>query len=243
VRINFNIAKPEFEAKKLFGYIRNFTRNFRDNMFTRLEISINKDFYEKLRRVEFWEVKEELIKIIKAASENNKRVKENLPKIRIQWKKVEKRLFETIKEVTGHKVDGNFICRFLTRYKSGGYDTKTKNLWIYSSGNKKHFWGLTHELLHIHCWSIWNNLFEEYELDEARKFSEVYVELLLRDTKISFILPKEERILKFWKEVESLAKKVLPIWRNRKDFDSFLINSFKKLKFKGKLKNCKNNPI
>ncbi len=236
MRMKFKIAEPEFEAKRLFGYIKNVTKNFKDPLFTKLELQIDEDFYNKIKQVNFETIGDELIKIVKTSSWNRKKVKENLPKIRTRWKKIEKRLLETIKEVTGHEVGGNFTCKFLTKYKSGGYDKKTNNLWIYSSGDRKHFWGVTHELLHIHCWNLWDSLFENYEWDEAWKFSEVYVELLLRDTKISFVLPEEERKIKFWEEVKPMAKKVLPIWKKRKNFDSFLVDSFNKLQLKGKLK-------
>lgn len=234
MRVKFKIAEPDFEAKRLFGYIKNVTKSFEDPMFTKLELQIDKDFYNKLKQVNFEEVKSIMIKIVKTSSRNRKRMKENLPKIREKWGKNEEKLFDAIKEATGHKVAGNFTCKLLIKYKSGGYD-KTNNIWIYSFGDKN-LWGVAHELLHIHCWNIWDNLFKDYEWSEAWKFSEVYVELLLRDTNISFILPKEERKINFWREVESMAKKVLPIWRNRKDFDSFLVDSFNKLQMKGKLK-------
>ena len=234
--MKFMLAEPEFEAKRLFGYIKNITKNFEDPMFTKLGLQIEKDFYKKIKQNNFEEVRNRLIKIIKTSSENRKKIQENLSKIHERWKKIENKLFNYIKEVTGHKIKGNFTCKFLTKYKSGGYD-KSNNIWIYSLGNMKHFWGVAHELLHIHCWMIWDNLFLDYDWDEAWKFSEIYIELLLRDTEISFVLPKEERKIKFWKEVEPMAKRVLPLWKQRKDFDSFLIDSFHTLKMRGKIKN------
>lgn len=234
--VKFSLAKPEFEAKKLYNYIKNVTKNSKDFMFTKLELPINKEIYTKIKKEDFGVVKEKLIEIVKSSAENRKNIQKSLPKIKKEWGKIEKRLFNTIKEVTSHKIEGVFICKFLTAYKSGGYDRQTNNLWIYSSGDKQSFWGITHELLHIHCWKIWDNLIEDYDWEEAWKFSEVYLELLLRDTKISFVLPREERKIKFWSEVEPLAKKILPLWKRRKDFDSFLISSFKLLGLKGKLK-------
>jgi len=234
--MKFAVANPEFEAEKLYGYIKNVTRSFDDFMFTKLKIKISREIYNSIKsgKNEI-ELKEELTRVIKTNKKKRLEIERNLPKIRDDWKKIEGRLFSTIKELTGRKVDKNFTCQFLTAYRSGGYEDKTNRIWIYYDRKKK-FWGVTHELLHIHCWKIWNKLFKNCTWGESWKFSEVYVELLLRDTTLSFIIPKEERKLKFWKEVEPMAKKVIPLWQKRNSFEEFLVESFKKLKLKGKLK-------
>jgi hypothetical protein len=234
--MKFQVVGSEFEAIRLFGYIKNVTKNFNDPMFSKLELNIDENFYNKIKKSDFNEMGDEFIETIKFSSKNLRDVKESIPKLRVEWRKIEKKLFETIKEVTCHKVEGNFVCHLLTKYRSGGYDGEN-NLWIYYLGIEKTLWGITHELLHIHCWKIWDRLFMNYEWDEAWKFSEVYVELLLRDSKISFIIPEEERKIKFWEEVEPIAKKVLPLWKKRENFESFLIDSFKELKMKGNIIN------
>lgn len=234
-RIKFTIAKPEFEASKLYGYIGDITKNFKDTMFTKLGLDISKELYKKIKSKEFQEVRKELIKIINDKSKQRERLKRDLPKIRNKWSKIERNLFSEIEKITGYKIKGKFTCKFFVAYKSGGYDKKENLIWIYN-GLFGTFHGVIHELFHKHYWKIWNGLIKSYDWEESWRFSEVVVEFVLRDTKLSKYLPKSQRKLMFWKEVEPMAKKVLPIWKNRKSFDSFLVQSFKKLKMSGKLK-------
>ncbi|PIN92712.1 hypothetical protein COU61_01305 [Candidatus Pacearchaeota archaeon CG10_big_fil_rev_8_21_14_0_10_35_13] len=222
MKVNFSVASSEFEARKFANYIKNYTKGYDDLMFRGLGVSISEDFYVRIKSEEFSVIKEELLLII-SSSGNSNALENQLPLIISGWESFEESLFDALNKVTSHEVIGTFDCFLLSFYKSGGYNVNSNTLWIYFKEGD--YYGIIHELFHLHYWKIWDSLFKDYDRDKAWKLSEVVVELVLRDSEVSRFLIPDRRKLVFWDEVQSLADKVLPLWSEHGGFDSFLKES------------------
>lgn len=233
--MEFEVASMDFESKKLHKYVRNYTKGYTDPMFTKLNLKMSREFYNKLKTEEYSDIKEQLItNITDMFEENRKLVMQHLPTVKQNWERIEDKYFDNLEEITGHNVDRNMKCTLLCVHRSGGYDFKSNHIWIYcnpkrTGASRGTHYGMAHEAFHIHFWKIWDALFKKFNWELTWKFSEVVVELALWDTKNRKLWPKEGKII-FWSEVQEMADKVRPLWENRTDFESFLKESSKRLK-------------
>lgn len=183
-------------------------------------------------------LKKEISHVIKNfIGKDKKELKNFAKKIENYWNKnLAKLYFKEIEKTIGEKFDKTYFC-YITNTVVSAYFGKNE---ITLNPNKRlnlseGSYIIAEELLHLLYWKTWKKIFGkkidkkiyEGKIWSAWHISEVMPEYLLLEnpsfSKFNWN-PKRERCY-FW--IPKLRKILDPLWCNKKDFDTFLIEAHK----------------
>jgi len=220
VEVKFKVPSYEYLAITIYYLIKGTKKNYRNVIFIELPKElINKIIVSKLETV-----KEEIIKNIKE--------EHNIPKLEAVKKEIEgiwnplnDLFFENLKKITGFDFPSDNVVVYISEIIRGMY-TQKNEVFINPMNNRTSY-VTAEEIFHLHYWNIFRQLIKNVEIPWKLKkkiweISEVIPEFVLTDDKFkSFGWGKN--LHRNYLFIEQWKKKLLPIWKNKKDFKDFMI--------------------
>lgn len=236
-KVKFKLANLNKEAERAYEFKETLKQKFELRSGSHFNITLSEELKNKILRANsFEDIKNELINFLKTKKpefDENK-----LKEINQAWKEVEKTYFIEVEKITGKKFDfEEYIC-YLIFSVCGHYEEGSNRIYVDIILSPKAIAAIcAEELLHLHYWKIIEDLFKI----RMKKF---YGKFDMKPWQISEVIPEyilveNPTFFKFkwnnWNRKNSYSwitdlRKILdPIWRNRKDFNDFLIKAHKEL--------------
>lgn len=178
------------------------------------------------------ELKQKALILIKQAyAKNESLLVEARSRIESRWNEVNNRFFFGTEDIMDFKwLILDYRC-YLTLSTKYGFHNSIKNyIIIQQSLGKISNYVIAHEFFHIIYRNYVTRFFKEKYTKEDKELSRIIVTfVLLADDKINTCFPNMKFSFDIYhKQVhKDLAKKLWPLWENRKSYKEFMINSYK----------------
>lgn len=231
VQVVFKIPSYEEIAISIYFLVKDRKNNYGKNIF----IELPKDLIDKIVNNEIGAVKEDIIKSIEKKHNISKleKIKKELEKI---WNPLNNLFFDNLKKITGFEFPFNEVIVYIIDIMRGMYTPENK-VFINLVKNRTSY-VIAEELFHLHYWHIFRQLIKDVEIPwrlnkKIWEISEVIPEFVLTDDLFKpFGWGKD--LHRNYPFIEKWKKRLLPVWKNKKDFEDFMI------KIHG-MKNAKSN--
>ncbi len=234
--VDFRVASLEKEAERIYNFKESLKEKFELRRESHFNIKIPAELKKRLiNSKKFSDIKTDLIEyLIKVKPKNSEYQQEKVEKA---WRKVEKIFFKEIERLTGHKFEyKKYIC-YLIFSTCGHYEEGTNRVYVNSIKVKPGCAAATcaEEILHLHYWRIIEKLFKV----KMEKFFGSYnmKPWQISETMPEYLLQENPTFFKFrwnlfdrtkgYRWIPSIRKKLDILWRKRKSFDDFLLESHK----------------
>ncbi|GEM_PF-4799190 len=210
----------EFNAKKEYDFINFFEKNL-------YKLNLPKNLRSN------WKNKKEAIKLIEAVYK-----KERKKEYENNWKPIEKDYFDLVEKITNHKWLHKNYRVVITKYMLGfanPFDINTNKVTCRQNYKKiERNYIIAHELFHLHYHKIISKKNNPALFNSELNENCVILTLCFSEIKNLLVEPKNEWIIKEWinshPDAAKYFKKLLPLWKNRKNFDDYLKKSLSVLK-------------
>lgn len=226
-KVIFKIPSYEEIAIPIYFLVKDRKNNYRNNIF----IELPKDLIDKIVNNEIGAVKEDIIKSIEKKHNISKleKIKKELEKI---WNPLNNLFFDNLKKITGFEFPFNEVVVYITDIVRGMYTPENK-VFINPMKNRTSY-VIAEELFHLHYWHIFREVVKDVEIPwrlnkKIWEISEVIPEFVLTDDLFKpFGWGKD--LHRNYPFIEKWKKRLLPVWKNKKDFEDFMIKVHKYLK-------------
>lgn len=219
-KVKFKIPSYEEISITIYYLVKDKKNNYRNNIF----IELPRGLIDKIVNSELGVVKENIIKSIKDKHDIPKleEVKDELKKI---WDPLNDLFFDNLKKITGFDFPFEEVTAYITEIVRGMYTPENK-IFINPMKNRTSY-VTAEELLHLYYWNIFRKVIKNVEMPwrlnkKIWEISEVIPEFVLTDDLFKpFDWGKD--LHRNYPFIEKWKKKLLPVWKNKKDFKDFMI--------------------
>lgn len=219
-KVIFKVPSYEDIAVTIYYLIKDKKQNYRDNIF----IELPRELIDKIVNGRLETVKKEIIKNIKEAH-NILKLEEVKNEIKKTWQPLNDLFFNNLKKITGFDFPFDKVMVYISEIVRGMYSLEN-NVFINPMKNMTSY-VMAEEIFHLHYWDIFRKTIKDVKVPwrlskEAWEISEVVPEFVLTNDKFRSFkwgknLHRNYYFINEWKE------KLLPIWKNKKNFKEFMI--------------------
>jgi hypothetical protein len=219
--IAWHIISLNHEIKAIYSFIKNHPDIYR--RYNHIKANIPKKILVRISKEKYYEMENDLLNLLRADYYKNRKFAEkNLNKIKNLWRLNEDSILEYVENITEMSITNKNYKGYigvLTTF--GGYSSENNSINIPSEfkSEKKVLYIISHEFFHLHYWDILKRLKIK---NKSWLLSEIVVILALKDFKLWSNLKTD-----FLPECKKLAKKIIPLWKNRISFEDFIRQSIK----------------
>ena len=222
--ITWELNSLERETECIYYFIKNHRNIFeRENT---IKVEIPKHLIDKIINDDSSDVKKELLDFLfeEYSKEKNLIKKGELQELSWLWKQKENQIFNEFERITEIKMENKDYTIYLgVLVNFGTYDTKTNSVIVpYRPNNMDEIlYIVAHEIFHIYYFTICKN--DLTKMDHySWLLSEIVVVLVSNEMKSVW-----EKEIPFLEDTKELAKKIIPLWKNRTSFEDFIRQSIK----------------
>lgn len=224
-KINFVIPTYEEVALKIF-YIINGGRDYKKVVLA----NIPQELVDKCIEKRFPEVKEELIKFVKNYH-NIEKLNDSKKELEEAWKPLNDLFFNNLKNIMDVNKFEESYDALLTTLIRGSYTTENKVFVNFIPGIERTIFILAEEILHLVYWDLFRELFDGRLSDEKCPWTINKAIWEISETIPDFVLTENsfekfgwgKNLNRNYQFIKSLKEKLNPFWKNRKNFQEFLI--------------------
>lgn len=220
VEVKFKVPSYEYVAITVYYLVKSKKKNYRSNIF----IELPEKLTNKIINNELEIVRKEIIENIKDKHDISKLeiIKKELEKY---WTPLNDLFFQNLKKITGFDFPFSEVTVYITDIVRGMYTPENK-VFINPIKNKISY-VTAEELFHLHYWNIFRQLIKDVEIPwkinkEVWEISEVIPEFVLTDNSFKRF-GWGENLHRNYPFIEEVKKKLLPTWKNKKNFKEFMI--------------------
>ncbi len=226
-KLYFNIANHKKSAKIIFDFKESVEEEIkRGKPFTSWSpflLKIPEEIFNLIISKKYLagNLKNELIKLVRKKRTNLKPKKHFLE---AKWDKIDNVFWKRVSEITGFQWKHRKYSCFVNDVTVGHYLVPNE-----IRISEHNVYPIAEELFHLHYWDIFKEVFnskEKYPFTNEKSW-------LLSEIIVEYVLLEDPILSKFWKVkrnydfIEKNRRILNPIWKNRKDFPSFLKKAHK----------------
>ena len=223
-RVKFEVPSCENLSGTIYYLVKEKRENYRENIFTELP----EELMHKIINNDLNSVKNEIAKAIKNAHKISelKKLKRELIK---EWKPLNNLFFDNLKKITGYAFPFDSVIVYISEIIRGMYTTE--NLVFTNPPKKTSLYITAEEIFHLHYWYIFRKLIKNVRIPwrikrEYWEISEVVPEFVFTDDLFE-PFGWGKNLHRNYPFIEKQKRKLLPLWKNKKNFRDFMIKIHK----------------